>query len=57
MGINKPAADVSRGAGWEEILGVAAIVAIRAITYRELYPEQGARGLPAVDLRDVRFGL
>jgi phosphate acetyltransferase len=57
MGINKPAADVSRGAGWDEILGVAAIVAIRAITYRELYPEQGARGLPAVDLRDVRFGL
>ncbi len=57
MGINKPAADVSRGASWEEILGAAAIVAIRAITYRELYPEQGASGHPAVDLRDVRFGI
>ena len=57
MGINKPAADVSRGASWQEIFGVAAIVANRAITYRELYPEQGARGLPAIDLQRIRFEL
>ncbi len=43
LGISKPAADMSRGASVAEVLGVAAIVGLRAITYRELYPDQGIR--------------
>lgn len=43
MGLEKPAADLSRGASVEEILGVAAIVGLQCINYRKLYPEQGAR--------------
>lgn len=42
IGISKPAVDVSRGATAEDILGVAAIVGLRCVAYRELYPEQGA---------------
>lgn len=44
IGISKPAADVSRGATADDILGVAAILGLRCIAYRELYPEQGAPG-------------
>jgi len=43
LGLDKPAAEVSRGATTRDILGVAAIVALQAIAYRNLYPEQGAR--------------
>ena len=43
MGLEKPAADLSRGASVEEILGEAAIVGLLCIQYRKLYPEQGAR--------------
>ncbi|MGA3169953.1 MAG: phosphate acyltransferase [Chthoniobacteraceae bacterium] len=39
LGLARPAADLSRGASVEEILGVAAIVGLQAIEYRKLYPE------------------
>jgi phosphate acetyltransferase len=42
LGLDKPAADLSRGASIHEIVGVAAIVSLQAIEYRRLYPEQGA---------------
>lgn len=42
LGLDKPAADLSRGATIHEIVGVAAIVSLQAIEYRRLYPEQGA---------------
>jgi phosphate acetyltransferase len=44
LGISKPAADISRGSSWQQVLGVAAIVGLRAIEYRKLYPEQGGAG-------------
>jgi phosphate acetyltransferase len=40
LGLSKPAADMSRGATAESILGVAAIVGLQAIEYHTLYPEQ-----------------
>jgi phosphate acetyltransferase len=42
LGLDKPAADLSRGASVAEIVGVAAIVSMQAIEYRRLYPDQGA---------------
>ena len=39
LGLSRPAADMSRGASVEDILGVAAIVGLQAIEYRKLYPE------------------
>jgi len=42
LGLDKPAADLSRGASIHEIVGVAAIVSLQAIEYRRLYPDQGA---------------
>jgi phosphate acetyltransferase len=42
LGLEKPAADLSRGASVHEIVGVAAIVSMQAIEYRRLYPDQGA---------------
>jgi phosphate acetyltransferase len=39
LGLSRSAADLSRGASWEEILGMAAIVGLQAIEYRKLYPE------------------
>jgi phosphate acetyltransferase len=42
LGLDKPAADLSRGASVHEIVGVAAIVCLQAIEYRRLYPDQGA---------------
>jgi len=42
LGLDKPAADLSRGASVHEIVGVAAIVCMQAIEYRRLYPDQGA---------------
>jgi phosphate acetyltransferase len=47
LGLDRPAADLSRGASVDEIVGVAAIIAMRAVHYRQLYPEQGARYLKA----------
>jgi phosphotransacetylase len=39
LGLRLPAAELSRGADEEEVLGVAAIVGILAVEYRKLYPE------------------
>lgn len=38
LGMNRPAADVSRGAGAHDILGVAAILGVQATDYLKLYP-------------------
>src|SRR5674476_1350996 len=38
LGLNRPAADVSRGSNAHDILGVAAIVAVQATDYLKLYP-------------------
>ncbi len=46
LGLEKPSGDVSRGASSAEILGVATMVAIQAINYRNLYPESGAYSTP-----------
>ncbi|MEM6821385.1 MAG: phosphate acetyltransferase [Verrucomicrobiota bacterium] len=40
LGLSKPAAELSRGANVRDIVGVAAVVALQAIEYRKLYPEQ-----------------
>jgi phosphate acetyltransferase len=40
LGLSKPAADMSRGASAEDILGVAAIIGVQAIEYRKLYPPE-----------------
>jgi phosphate acetyltransferase len=38
LGLNRPAADVSRGSNAHDILGVAAIVGVQAVNYHKLYP-------------------
>jgi phosphate acetyltransferase len=38
LGLSHPAADLSRGAGVEDIVSVAALVGLQAIEYRKLYP-------------------
>jgi phosphate acetyltransferase len=38
LGLNRPAADVSRGSSAHDILGVAAIIGVQAIDYEKLYP-------------------
>jgi phosphate acetyltransferase len=38
LGLNRPAADVSRGSNAHDILGVAAIVGMMAVNYQKLYP-------------------
>ena len=43
IGLNRPAADVSRGSTAHDILGVAAIVGVQAIDYQKLYPGADAR--------------
>jgi phosphate acetyltransferase len=43
MGLDRPAADVSRGSSAHDILGVAAIVGVQSIDYDVLYPEAGQR--------------
>jgi phosphate acetyltransferase len=42
LGLDRPAADVSRGSSAHDILGVAAIVGVQSIAYSMLYPEAGA---------------
>jgi len=39
LGLRLPAAEISRGADEEEVLGVAAIIGLLAVEYRNLYPE------------------
>ncbi|MBX3733912.1 MAG: phosphotransacetylase [Verrucomicrobiae bacterium] len=42
LGLDRPAADVSRGSSAHDILGVAAIVGLQSIDYQQLYPGAGA---------------
>jgi phosphate acetyltransferase len=42
LGLDRPAADVSRGSSAHDILGVAAIIGVQSIAYSKLYPESGA---------------
>ncbi|MHB8523264.1 MAG: phosphate acyltransferase [Limisphaerales bacterium] len=48
LGLDRPAADVSRGSTAHDILGVAAIVGLQAIDYNLLYPGAGHK-LPGED--------
>jgi phosphate acetyltransferase len=41
LGLDRPAADVSRGSSAHDILGVAAIVGVQAVDYEMLYPGAG----------------
>jgi phosphate acetyltransferase len=43
LGLDRPAADVSRGSTTHDILGVAAIVGVQSIAYDQLYPQAGRR--------------
>jgi len=43
LGMDRPAADCSRGSTAHDILGVAAIVGVQAIEYKALYPGAGER--------------
>ena len=43
LGLNRPAADVSRGSSAHDILGVAAIVAVQSTDYQKLYPGVDAK--------------
>jgi phosphate acetyltransferase len=43
MGLDRPAADVSRGSNAHDILGVAAIVGVQAVEYHKLYPGAGQK--------------
>ncbi len=38
LGLNRPAADVSRGSSAHDILGVASIIGVQATDYQKLYP-------------------
>jgi len=48
LGIDRPAADVSRGSNAHDVLGVAAIVGVQSVDYHLLYPGAGER-LPGED--------
>lgn len=41
LGMDRPAADVSRGSSAHDILGVATIVGVQSIAYQQLYPDAG----------------
>src|SRR6185436_18945537 len=41
LGLDRPAADVSRGSSAHDILGVAAIIGMQSIAYKQLYPDAG----------------
>jgi len=43
LGLDRPAADVSRGSNAHDVLGVAAIVGVQAIEYHLLYPGAGEK--------------
>jgi phosphate acetyltransferase len=48
VGLDRPAAEVSRGSSAHDILGVAAIVGVQAVDYDRLYPGAGGH-LPGED--------
>jgi phosphate acetyltransferase len=41
LGLDRPAAEISRGSNAREILGVAAIVGVQSVDYHKLYPGAG----------------
>ena len=43
LGLNRPAADVSRGSSAHDILGVTAIIGVQATNYQQLYPGADAQ--------------
>jgi phosphate acetyltransferase len=43
LGLDRPAADVSRGSNAHDVLGVAAIVGLQSISFEELYPGAGKK--------------
>jgi phosphate acetyltransferase len=43
LGLDRPAADVSRGSNAHDILGVAAILGVQSIEYSKLYPGAGEK--------------
>jgi phosphate acetyltransferase len=43
LGLNRPAADVSRGSSAHDILGVAAIIGVQSTDYQKLYPGADAQ--------------
>jgi phosphate acetyltransferase len=43
VGLDRPAAEVSRGSSAHDILGVAAIVGLQAVDYERLYPGAGGQ--------------
>jgi phosphate acetyltransferase len=43
LGLDRPAADVSRGSNAHDILGVAAIVGVQSTAYAKLYPGAGTQ--------------
>jgi phosphate acetyltransferase len=49
LGLDRPAAEVSRGSNAHDILGVAAIIGVQATAYKDLYPGAGAH-LPGEEL-------
>src|SRR5213080_1632028 len=53
LGLDRPAADVSRGSNAHDILGVAAIVGVQSVDYHLLYPGSG-RQLPGEELATSR---
>jgi phosphate acetyltransferase len=53
LGLDRPAADVSRGSSAHDILGVAAIVGVQAVDYHMLYPGAGQK-LPGEEESPVR---
>jgi len=48
LGLDRPAAEISRGSSAHDILGVAAIVGVQAVNYHLLYPQAGKK-LPGED--------
>jgi phosphate acetyltransferase len=43
LGMDRPAADVSRGSNAHDVLGVAAIVGVQSVDYAKLYPGAGEK--------------
>jgi phosphate acetyltransferase len=49
LGLNRPAADVSRGSTAHDILGVSAIIGVQATDYQKLYPGSATDFVLAAD--------